>query len=1015
MTYNPRIQNLDNNIIDLSGNISFPNTGNYISSTVLIVDNLSASNVFIDTYDNVLPENFKISTIKRNVKKITTNYNLLNSDSIILASASSGDLELKLPPASSSFGKQYIIKKTDSTNNSINIVTNKRTTNWYQNDILSSIGVYPKRGTTIGGSGFFKGTALSADGNILATIYANNLTVFRSSSINDLKYNGWYQDNNSSYLLTNVYNYNDSSPISIDSKGNTIIIGDYNIFQNYSASVDVYKYNNESWYLETKLSSSGRDGNGLNDRFGFSADINGDGNIVVVGSPYSNTPSGSSGAVVVFRSSSVGWYEEAFLSSSGVGSPLSDSLGYSVATNKKGDMIIAGSPYAGSDSGIVVIYRSSSNGWKEEAILNNTSNDQNNAQFGFSVDINDLGDRIAVGVPFFDQTLNNRGSVAIFESSSVGWTKLANLISAGDGTATDDQLGYNVRINNSGYVVAAAMPASDLPTSSAGSIIVFSEDSLGSWIQTILTGTYTTDDNLATNNNLGINFDMDSTGNKIASALYFYDYPYLNKGGIITFENNRYFSTPIPNNTSSIKTVWSQKDLINSEKTIEKIVSSPRNFFGYNTALSNNGNILICSSPEQSTPSGNLGSAPAHVDFSEAGIINVFRAGTNGFYQESILSSSGDGSPEQANLGTYASINNNGNTIASILSVNLANPGSSNNETAIAVFKSSSTGWRQEQLITASNDVNPENVGLVQPEINFNGNKIVDIYTNTGSIVIFNSSSTGWREEALITSSNNYSFSYVTITSGNLIFANNLNAVNSNNTGSIVIYNSSSTGWSLQSTLTSSLTGTLTKFSTNSSGNIVAVFVENSHPVLSTSSTSSLSIFKSSSNGWREEYFIQQTGSSQYYYRVLDSNDVYKKQISINNIGDTIVVGNDHANYSNKTNLIILLKSSSLGWKESYINFISSSNVRAAPDNYNLRNFAYNITLNGSGNLIAASYPVAYFITGSKYYEQYGVVAVFTTSSVEYDLIDGTLTSSINTKDESITLVSDGEFNWYKI
>ena len=78
--------------------------------------------------------------------------------------------------------------------------------------------------------------------------------------------------------------------------------------------------------------------------------------------------------------------------------------------------------------------------------------------FGWSVDINYAGDRIVVGAPYDDNGGSNSGSVSVFDWNGTSWVQVGNNI---NGTSNSEYFGWSVAINDFGDKILAGAPDND--------------------------------------------------------------------------------------------------------------------------------------------------------------------------------------------------------------------------------------------------------------------------------------------------------------------------------------------------------------------------------------------------------------------------------------------------------------------------------------------------------------------------------------------------------------------------
>jgi len=136
---------------------------------------------------------------------------------------------------------------------------------------------------------------------------------------------------------------------------------------------------------------------------------------------------------------------------------------YVVSLNSVGDRVAVGSPNEDSAKGLVRVfeYHSTSNSWEPLIVANNTSGivlsgDTSNDLTGYSVSLNDIGNKIAVGIPGLN---SNKGLTKVYE-----YTPPTAFIWGGKRTisgSADQFAGQSVSFNSAGNRVAIGMPGSN--------------------------------------------------------------------------------------------------------------------------------------------------------------------------------------------------------------------------------------------------------------------------------------------------------------------------------------------------------------------------------------------------------------------------------------------------------------------------------------------------------------------------------------------------------------------------
>lgn len=200
-----------------------------------------------------------------------------------------------------------------------------------------------------------------------------------------------------------------------------------------------------------------------------------DGDTVVVGAPYTDSPATNSGAAYVFTRGANGWDQQAKLTASD--GAAEDQFGWSVGIS--GNTVIVGAPYADAskaDSGAVYVFvRNNAGAWSFERKLVGEANEGD--QFGGSVAIS--GDNAVIGARYHDGAGEDAGAAYVFHRNGPSWAR-QNLLIPPDASAVD-QFGWSVAIDGSLLVVGS--PGDDDLGSLSGSAYVYRQQSNGFWTQ----------------------------------------------------------------------------------------------------------------------------------------------------------------------------------------------------------------------------------------------------------------------------------------------------------------------------------------------------------------------------------------------------------------------------------------------------------------------------------------------------------------------------------------------------
>lgn len=315
--------------------------------------------------------------------------------------------------------------------------------------------------------------SLNHDGTILAIGAGRNAgNGFDSGHVRVYKNNGgnWTQIGND----INGEAPNDSSSnganggkgLSINSAGNIVAIGaPFNdgsgILQGH---IRVYENINDNWIQI----GNDIDGEANDDLFGASVSLNSDGTIVAVGA---HNPFDFRGYVKVFENVSGNWVQ--------IGNTLTsvtneEAFGWSVDINANGNVIAIGAPLAdenGTFSGKVQVFENISGNWTQ--IGDDINGEAVNNALGYSVSLNASGTVIATGATgasSSDGSTEQSGLVRLFQNVSGSWVQLKNGI---HGEASFDQSGHSVSINNDGTKIAVGAPGNDGNGMNSGQVRVY--------------------------------------------------------------------------------------------------------------------------------------------------------------------------------------------------------------------------------------------------------------------------------------------------------------------------------------------------------------------------------------------------------------------------------------------------------------------------------------------------------------------------------------------------------------
>lgn len=983
MTYNPRIKNIDNNIIDISGNLNISINNGYLSGNIFNVSSLTVSTLISGNYIASTSSNINLGIMKRKAKIITGSIIIdpANDESLILADPRS-DIDIKLPISISSSGEEYIIKKINDSSNVINIIP-FGDISWKEQAYFLA----PLTGAFLVDDNFF-GTSIASNGagNVIIVGSPNRTIDFTrqgAAFIYRSGTTGWKLEatltTSSTDVdpdLTEIYT---GQGVSINNAGNLALVSSTDYRYNYVGKGLIFRSSSTGWKQEQSVLPVYLDGTGNSENSIFqNATFNSTGNYFISPGRHSN---GTYARGRVFRSSSIGWYLDDVLTASiGITSVTSGDL------NGAGNIAIIGMPTAdpggSTNAGTVNIFRSSSAGWNEETRLTGTVAGQ---QLGSSVLLTEFGNIIFARMYVNVNTLEP--GMAVYRSSSAGWRRESVLTGTNPNYLFSDS-----EINYAGNIVIT--PVANTINNITGSFAVFRSSSVG-WRQdtTLITSSihaYSQDTDYY------FRTDMDSAGNTLIVGSPTSDIPFKGNGAFMVFQN-------------TAGTTWKEETFITGplDSLLEENIA-----LGTSVDIDGDGIVIIAGSPDS-----NYSSSSGQVT-SSAGSCVIYRSSSNGWRQEAYITSSviKDSPSSFIRFGKNVKINKSGNKLA-VKGDGLASATASYSG-FISIWNSSSTGWKEETILSSSLANIDSNLS-----INNNINKIAAGTTflsipssSAGGVAIFNSSSTGWKEEVVLTSSGDSNptadrlgISVAMNGVGDVVAAGTTGYdIPYSNVGGIIVFRSSSVGWKEETILK-----TTSNITNNQLGSAIAINEEGS--VIAATNGKSINIFKSSSNGWYTDKFLKTKSS----YNITS--------IDMNSKGNIIIAADPNSGYySSQGTLYVFRSSSAFGWEELY-NLTSSENGNIQDNAY----FGTSIAISNSGSVIVGCSTGMDLVSGNYTSSDAGSVTIFNYSSTDsllqdnlsknnylnnsnifYDKIDKMTKFQLSSPYASLRVVNDGTGSW---
>lgn len=193
-----------------------------------------------------------------------------------------------------------------------------------------------------------------------------------------------------------------------------------------------------------------------------------------------------------------------------------EDIGYSVDINDDGDRMIVGNANA---VGKVFIYHKQNGTWSNNptAVFNEVDASE---YFGMCVALNGAGTRAFVGARRNDDGGTDRGKIYVFDYNGSSWNTSATVELPGQ--SDTEELGWSIRSNRAGTRIVAGGRYNDETGTNKGRVYVF-EYSNGSWNTTPTDFAATTSDA-----HFGVGVAINADGTRIAATSYYnvrvYDY-----------------------------------------------------------------------------------------------------------------------------------------------------------------------------------------------------------------------------------------------------------------------------------------------------------------------------------------------------------------------------------------------------------------------------------------------------------------------------------------------------------
>lgn len=248
--------------------------------------------------------------------------------------------------------------------------------------------------------------------------------------------------------------------IALNASGTTMVAGAWQNQTNgeFSGQTKVLDYNGSAWVQR------GEDifGIGANEWSGYEVSISANGNTIATTSLVASNSAGieSAGYVRIFDWNGTAWVQRGANIEGDGEQPIAFAqfFGFSTDLSDDGNIIAIGAPNvhgpAGPNYGLVRIFEWSGSAWIQRgADINGLVKSE---YLGTAVSISANGTVVAIGVPGEDVfSTNTNGEVRIFEWNGTAWNQRGNAI---EGLVAGDSFGKAISINADGSVIAAGAP-----------------------------------------------------------------------------------------------------------------------------------------------------------------------------------------------------------------------------------------------------------------------------------------------------------------------------------------------------------------------------------------------------------------------------------------------------------------------------------------------------------------------------------------------------------------------------
>jgi len=272
-----------------------------------------------------------------------------------------------------------------------------------------------------------------------------------------------------------VVNDNFGHSTAMSGDGMYVIVGAPYV-DNIGAAYIFNRTGSNTWDLGKTIVASSRS---ASDYFGWRVDISDDGTYAIVGAWWDDVVGADTGSASIFRRTGTNTWDTGYTITAG--DPATNSyFGRSVAISGDGNYAVVGAWGLNSSQGAVYIFnRTGTNTWSQvNKIVKPGALQYTSQQFGQSVDISYDGTYFIAGADQNRINVQTQGSAYIFKRTGTSWDT-GTVIIASD--ASSARFGYQVKISSDGGYVLATAYTDDTFATDAGSAYIFKRTGTNTW------------------------------------------------------------------------------------------------------------------------------------------------------------------------------------------------------------------------------------------------------------------------------------------------------------------------------------------------------------------------------------------------------------------------------------------------------------------------------------------------------------------------------------------------------